>query len=106
MNPPDTFTHDGRIYSLSLVRRLVLPQKMFLLPLKDLVWVLKYDTPDEDRIKLAQHRHPLLVSRWNGKWTVVDGLHRLEKYRRKGVKLIPVKEVTKEMLKRALVTMK
>lgn len=99
MNPPDdTFTHDSKVYDLTKVRVLVRPEKTFLLPITELLWVLKYDKPDEYRVQHAKIRYPLLVSRWRGKWTVVDGLHRLERYRRKGITVIPVKEVTQEML--------
>lgn len=97
----DTFTHDGKEYDLGKVRVMVRDKKAFLLPIKDLLWVLKYDKPDEERLKKAKWRWPLLVTRWKGKWAVVDGLHRLEKYRRRGISVIPVKEVTKEMLDKA-----
>lgn len=53
----------------------------------------------EDRVLAAKLRYPLLVARWMGKWTVVDGIHRLERYRRRGITIIPVKEVTQDMLK-------
>ncbi len=99
MQPPtDTFTHNHKIYDLTKVRLLVRPEKAFLLPIYKLLWVLDHDTPDPERVKLAKHRYPLLVSRWNNRWTIVDGLHRLEKYRQKHITVVPVKEVTEEML--------
>jgi hypothetical protein len=104
--PDDTFTHDNEVFNLAHVRILVRPEKAFLLPIKDLLWVLQYDKPDENRVFHAKFRYPLLVAKWKGKWTVVDGLHRLERYRRKGITVIPVKEVTQEMLDKARVTIK
>jgi hypothetical protein len=101
--PDDTFTHDSLIYDLSKVRVLVRPDKAFLLPIKELLWVLNHDTPDEDRIFHAKFRYPLLVTKWRGKWTVVDGLHRLERYRRKGITVIPVKNVSAQVLAAARV---
>lgn len=100
----DTFTHDNKEYDLGKVRiMLIRPEKAFLLPIKDLLWVLDFDTPSEDRITSAKHRYPLIVARWKGKWTIVDGLHRLEKYRRLGITKIPVRQVTDDMLQKALV---
>lgn len=99
--PENTFTHDSRIYDLDKVRILTRSEKAFFLPIKDLLWVLAHDTPDEYRVLHAKIRYPLLVAKWRGKWTVVDGLHRLERYRRKGITVIPVKYVTPEMLNAA-----
>lgn len=101
--PTDTFTHDNKIYDLTKVRILTRSSKAFLLPISELLWVLKYDHPDEQRVLHAKLRYPLLVSRWQGRWTVVDGLHRLERYRRRGIGVIPVKEVSKDVLERTLV---
>lgn len=94
----DTFTHDGIEYDLSKVRIMTRGESAFLLPITDLLWVLKYDVPKEERLAKAKTRYPLLVAKYRGKWTVVDGIHRLELYRRKGIKVIPVKEVTTTML--------
>lgn len=99
MHPPlDTFTHDSKYYDLTRVRLLTRSQKAFLLPIESLLWILQYDKPNEDRVLAAKLRYPLLVTKWMGKWTVVDGIHRLERYRRKGITIIPVKEVTLNML--------
>jgi len=103
VNNTNTFTHDHHEYDLDKIRVLTRSEKAFLLPISNLLWVLNHDKPDENRVLKAKHRWPLLVVKWNGKWTVVDGLHRLEKYRRKGIKVIPVKEVSQEMLKKSLV---
>lgn len=102
----NTFTHDDHVYNLDKVRILVRDKPVITLKVKDLIWVLKYDKPSEYRIKLAKFRHPLLVCKWRGKWTVVDGLHRLEKYRRKGVVEIPCKEVTSDILNKSLLIQK
>lgn len=99
----DEFTHNGKVYDLAKVRRLVRHQESFLLPIIKLLWILSFDKPQEERVVKAKHRYPLLVVKWQGKWTVVDGVHRLEKYRRKGIKVIPVKEVSQAILKQALI---
>jgi len=100
----NAFTHDGCLYNLNLVMKLMRAQPTFILPAKALLWVLKYDLPDADRVDRSKLRYPLLVSRDKKKrWTVVDGLHRLEKYRKQGITQIPVKEVTAAILKAAAV---
>lgn len=95
----DSFTHSNKIYDLSKVRKLLRDKHSFLLPISDLLWIREFDTPSEERITKAKLRYPLLVAKWNGRWVVVDGLHRLELYRRKGITKIPVKEVTDDILK-------
>jgi len=99
----NTFSHQHGVYDLSLIYRLMRKEKVFLLPIKDILWVLSYDKPSEERIRMAKHRYPLLVVKDGGRWVVVDGLHRLEKYRRKGVRMIPVREIPDAILKRAII---
>jgi hypothetical protein len=103
-SPHDTFTHAGKLYNLVKARHLIRHDKSFLLPIDSLLWILQYDSPEsEERISKAKHRYPLIVSKWNGRWVVVDGLHRLVKYQRKGIRVIPVKELTADMLRKCLI---
>ena len=95
----DTFTHDDKVYDLTKLRILMRSEPTHIFKIKDLLWVLDYDTPDEERVRNARLRWPLLVTKWNGKWVVLDGLHRLEKCRRKGIGVVPVKIVSSEILK-------
>jgi hypothetical protein len=97
-NDPDTFTHAGKEYDLTKLRHILRGEKATVLKTNLLTWVLQYDRPDEDRVRKARLRWPLLVTKWNGKWTVIDGLHRLERCRRLGVPIVPVKIVTEEQL--------
>lgn len=101
----NTFTHDHGVYDLSLIYKLTRQEKMFLLPIESLLWILKYDHPSEDRIKKSKHRYPLLVvyDKVHKRWVVVDGLHRLEKYRRKGIKQIPVREIPDSVMDKAII---
>ena len=99
----DTFTHDGKIYDLNIIRSLTKNTTTILVPIHDLLWVLEYDKPNESRVLKAKLRYPLLCAKFEGKWCVVDGLHRLERYRRKGITIIPIKQVNDTMLKKALI---
>lgn len=102
-DPHDTFRHDHKLYDLTKVRKLMRDKESFLLPIKDLLWIHEFDKPDEERVLKAKNRHPLFVCHWNGRYVVVDGIHRLERYRRKGITVIPVKLVTDEILKKTYV---
>jgi hypothetical protein len=99
----DSFTHDGLAYNLTTVRKLLRDHKSVLLPIDSLLWIHNHDTPREDRVVKAKLRYPLIVAKWNGRWVVVDGIHRLEKYRRLGITVIPVKEVTGDILSISLI---
>ena len=103
MQPHDTFTHDNKVYDLTKVRVLLRQRKGFILKIDELLWVLKYDKPDENRVLHAKHRYPLIVAKYKDKWTVVDGLHRLERYRRKGIGVVPVIEATPDILEQAYI---
>jgi hypothetical protein len=104
MKYENTFTHDNHVYSLDKVRFLIRKTSVTSLNIKDLIWILKFDKPNENRIAKAKFRHPLLVAHWKGRLTVIDGLHRLEKYRRQGYKEVPCKIVSDEILRKALIT--
>jgi hypothetical protein len=105
LSPHDnSFTHDGRQYDLAKVRVLTRSEPAFFLPISQLLWVLKWDTPDPERVKKAKFRYPLLVSKYKGKYCVVDGLHRLERYRQKKITAIPVKLVSDDILSKTLIT--
>ena len=100
--PIDSFTHDGRVYNLTKVRILTRPHKAYFVKTSELLWILRFDKPNEDRVKASKLRWPLLVALdRKGRKTVVDGLHRLERCRRKGITTVPVKFVTPEMLEKA-----
>ena len=103
LSQKDHFVHDNKPYDLDKLRILLRPEKAFLLPISQLVWVLKHDTPDPKRVKLSRMRWPLIVTKWRGKWTVIDGLHRLERCRQRGITIVPVKEATQDMLKQVLI---
>ncbi len=94
----DVYTHDGADYDLTKTRILMRDKKTFFLSINELTWVFKHDTPDPHRVLHAKIRWPLLVARYRGKWVVVDGLHRLKRYQNSGIKAIPVKHVTNDIL--------
>lgn len=70
--------------------------------ISELDWVLKYvNIDDEKRIKKANPTSPVLVTKYRGKLLVTDGVHRLIKAKRKGLKSLPAKILTAEDMAKA-----
>lgn len=71
------FTHNGNLYSLNklLEGAETLPQQN--IPVDEMKWILAYDRPDPKRMAEANVDAPILVTMFEGKLTVLDGLHRL-----------------------------
>lgn len=102
-----TFRHDGKIYDLNKLLRLVDKTEIVRLLTHQLEWVLEWDEPDAERIEKADLTTPILVTWWQdneaerpekAKLVVLDGLHRLFKARKLGRKTIWGKYVSKDIL--------
>ena len=105
-NPADTvkaseytesgsFTHDGVKYDLAKALKSVEGSPTETIPVKELSWVLKYDTPDSNRVEKADLKAPILVAKDSkGRMATVDGLHRLTKAVKSGVESLPAREVS------------
>lgn len=96
------FTHDGQRYNLNALLQVMQSRPIIDVYVSDLVWILKHDRPNPNRVKKAHLSKPILVTHWNGKLVVVDGLHRLEKARLSGVERLPAKIVLKKDLSAVL----
>ena len=98
--PGGTFTNDGHDYDLNKVLADVddLPKVLFFV--KDLEWVLKYDTPDPGRVGEANTSSPILVAYYNDQFVVVDGLHRLAKAIEKKLRFLIGKLVPADVLEK------
>lgn len=88
-----TFTHDGKEYELNpiLAKAEKLPVKS--LPVSLLKWVTQYGEADPKRVAKADLNVPVLVVIWQGKYTVIDGFHRLTRAIQEGLHQIPAKLV-------------
>jgi hypothetical protein len=97
-----TFTHRGKTYLLNPLLALAEKKPLQRIEVKDLQWVLEYDTPDATRKMAADLNAPILVvyepEQRAEQYTVVDGLHRLGKAVDKKVKALPAKVLTMEDL--------
>jgi hypothetical protein len=73
-----TFTHDGATYDLAALSVLITNMPVVGFEVDALKWVLAHDTPDPERLKTAAMEEPIFVAYdKRGRFTVIDGLHRL-----------------------------
>jgi len=77
--PGSSFTHDGREYDLNYLLRCSTLFPVVDVLVDDLTWVLEYDSPNIRRLMAADLDAPILVTWWNDKLVVLDGLHRMAK---------------------------
>jgi hypothetical protein len=95
-----TFTHNDVEYDLNLLLRLSKDVLVFEYPVKKLKWILKHDTPSEDRVKKAKLKYPILITKSQKRWVTLDGLHRLAKAVGEGDDKIKVKVILPSILEK------
>lgn len=116
----DTFTHNGREYSLNKLLILTnnLPVKEFLVD--ELVWIFKYSRRlidgtmvcssclgnevgwHEKRVENCDLTVPIIVTIHDDRLVVLDGLHRLEKAVKLNLTKIPGRMVVENLLQDCL----
>lgn len=82
--PGSSFTHAGKKYDLNKVLTLTRDRAVTSFPIAELEWVLKFSKPESARVTASDPDVPVLIHRLDGKYVVVDGLHRLVKAKREG----------------------
>lgn len=98
-----TVTHDGKKYNIDNLLRKAKDVEVENFNVDDLKWIIKDTKIDEDRVKKANTRYPILVTRWKNKIVVLDGLHRLAKSIKHKKEKIKGKMISAKMLKSALI---
>lgn len=88
-----TFTHDGKLYDLNKLLQITESFTVHQVNVSSLTWIFKHGVPDDKRVEEADISVPILITLWNGKWTVIDGFHRLTRAYLNRVKQIPAKIV-------------
>lgn len=93
-----SFTHDDKEYDLNglLVFSENLPDLTF--SVDKLTWILEFDSASQDRVASADLNAPIMVTVWESKFTVIDGLHRLTKAKNEKQKFIIGKYIPVEVL--------
>lgn len=79
-----TVSHEGKLYSVDALLKVAYSKKETETLLKDLIWVLAYSQPDEERVQKADISFPVIVLDEGSRMVVLDGLHRLTKAYRLG----------------------
>jgi hypothetical protein len=95
----DSFTHDGEEYDLQRVKDLVRDQEPEEMAVDDLKWILVDTDVQKSRIKTADIDNPVIVARWQNKWVVLDGAHRLTKAVKEKLTTLPTKVISAKELK-------
>jgi len=98
-----SFTHDGRRYSVNAALAAVAGKPTVQVPVAELIWVLKHATPDPVRVRAADTATPVLIASHGHRLVVVDGLHRLEKARQEGQRVLPARIITSTELNAAAI---
>lgn len=102
--PDSTVTSNGKLYSLNVLFKGVVKQKIIQMKVSDLKWILQYTQTDADRVNNADLSKPILVYHdlEKGYWVTLDGGHRLTKAVRDKQTSLPAYVVDQSLLDSAL----
>ena len=79
-DPTSSVTHDGEVYSVNTLLNKSVKSPIFKVDISEISWVLKHvGKLDPKRVAKADLQYPVLITKWKGKWLVLDGTHRLQK---------------------------
>lgn len=112
----DTFTHNGRQYSLNKLFALTNSYPVENILVDDLIWIFEHSKKlvsgalvcgscevhgywHEKRVAGCDVTVPVLITKHSGKLVVLDGLHRLERAMELNLSEIPAKMVDEKLLK-------
>ena len=98
--PDSSVTHNGKTYLLNPLfdRAQLLPVKQ--MSIRELDWVLGNGVPpDMDRVRASDIAVPILVTKTDRLWVVLDGFHRLAKAKMLHHGTIPVRIIPESWLK-------
>lgn len=99
----DSYQDGKDFYDLNTLFRGVQHQPVQQIAVNKLDWVINSgDRIDQERVNRADLTAPLLVTLKNGKEQVVDGFHRLNKAKQTGIKYLPFRRVSSELMAQAL----
>ncbi len=93
-----SFTHDGDDYDLNGILRATEDLDETMVSTDKLDWILDHDKLDFHRLVSADVDAPILITKWRGKYVVIDGLHRLASAIIQQKNRIKAKLVPKELL--------
>jgi hypothetical protein len=98
--PSSTFTHDymgtRRVDDLIEATK---DHPVRMMNPKMLEWVFKYNPPEPERTRIADPEIPVIIARFKGEYSILDGAHRTAKAIEMGMKKIPVKLISNKELR-------
>lgn len=97
--PGGSFTHDGKKYDLNKLFKLAEHEPLAYFYVDDLAWIVTDEDCADGRVEGADVNVPILVTMWEDKWVVLDGLHRLIRAIQLGQSHLPGQVITPDQLK-------
>ena len=101
--PDDAFVDGGNEYRINDIFKATEKALVFDIPISKLKWQMEKEN-DEDRINSADCSVPILVWKKGNRLICVDGMHRLQKAVRFGLKTLPAKYVLDTIMKKARIS--
>lgn len=101
-----TFTSDGVNYDLNKIFKAVAKEPIGSIAVSKIKWVLDYATPDVSRVDKADLDAPILVTLYQRKELVVDGLHRLAKAVKEKKTHLPFRRVSERIMQETVINQK
>lgn len=97
--PMSLVTHNGILYKLDRIFELSVDLPVTMLPLEDLKWMLNVPgLVDDERMKKADSKVPIIVTPQNGQYVIIDGMHRVMKAMKAGEKAIGARVIFHDIL--------
>lgn len=99
------FTHDGSLYDLNTVLQLSAAVPVRTVEVSKLAWsCTPADKATTERALKTNLQYPILVTDYKDKLVTVDGYHRLLKAIKIGVKFLPCKHISADILAKAKIS--
>lgn len=97
-----TVTHNSKLYDINKILQIVENKSSKLFPISRLKWILNHTKVWKNRIQKADLKYPIIITKENGKYIVIDGVHRLTKAISLHNKEILAKYISKREIESAL----
>lgn len=99
-----TFSNNHKTYDLNKIFKFVHSKKTKLLNISKLKWMFNHvDKLNKTRINKADISIPIIITKENDKYIIVDGMHRLQKSINHNKIMIPYKYLSKKELNQSLI---
>ena len=92
------FEHNGELYDLNKLIKYSNKNKVYEVNVTKLKWILKYTVVDKERVIKSDINIPILVTKIDKKYYIVDGVHRLKKALENNIEHIKAKFISQKIL--------